>query len=329
MSDRVREALARMREAESKLRASGLEWRDRGEHFHATKEEQCEIAFGMAADWLEAALSTEPAPSEWPAANALGTPCNVSAAHDATPSEAGEAVTLWRNPNAAAPIWTEAKTEGWADQQRQKGCEVRTFYPSSQHHQGEFVEREREREVISVMIEHLRELREAAATALRYIEGEVVDGLRTKRHGPEIAANIAEHQARNLRSAVEKTGALTRDGYAGRAMSLPELELRDDGMLYRKSSDAALASPSTTEQEGREREADALNKTVNELERVAHEAEARTQALRERVEAERDWLRERLGDDHRLSHYTRHVIIGLADRLDRVLSEQPQEADRE
>ena len=65
-------------------------------------------------------------------------------------------------------------------------------------------------------------LREACATHLRYIEGEVVIGLRDGRHPREVAANIAEQQAQNLRKAVERTGPLSLvDGTAGSWFDLP------------------------------------------------------------------------------------------------------------
>jgi hypothetical protein len=51
----------------------------------------------------------------------------------------------------------------------------------------------------------LSDLVEAAETHLRYIDNEVVDGLRSKRHTREVVANIAEHQSRNLREAIERS----------------------------------------------------------------------------------------------------------------------------
>jgi hypothetical protein len=66
-------------------------------------------------------------------------------------------------------------------------------------------------------------LREAVATHLRYLDGEIVAGLREGRHTPEVAANIGRHQSRNLRRAVEITGKLSeRDGTAGPSFRLPD-----------------------------------------------------------------------------------------------------------
>lgn len=77
------------------------------------------------------------------------------------------------------------------------------------------------RQMVTDAVEGLIQLREAVATHLRYLDGEVVDGLRTGRHTREVVANIAEHQSRNLRAEVERTGSLTRDGRAGRAVTTP------------------------------------------------------------------------------------------------------------
>lgn len=71
------------------------------------------------------------------------------------------------------------------------------------------------RKMVSELSEELIALREAVATHLRYLDGEIIDGLRTNRHTPEVAANIGEQQSGNLRRAVERTGKLTPDGYAG------------------------------------------------------------------------------------------------------------------
>ena len=70
-------------------------------------------------------------------------------------------------------------------------------------------------------MEELRLLREGAATCWRYLTGEVVEGLRSGRHTPEAAANIAEHQARNLLSAIERTGKLSPSGHATGQIHVP------------------------------------------------------------------------------------------------------------
>jgi hypothetical protein len=74
-------------------------------------------------------------------------------------------------------------------------------------------------------------LRKAAATCLRYIDGEVVSGLRDDRHTREVAANIAEHQSANLRKAIERTGPLQPDGTANNSLSLraSSKEVQGDG----------------------------------------------------------------------------------------------------
>jgi hypothetical protein len=79
------------------------------------------------------------------------------------------------------------------------------------------------REVASRLMAELVELRKAAATCLRYIDGEVIPGLRDGRHTPEVVANIAEHQVTNLRKAIERSGALQPDGTANAALSLPAI----------------------------------------------------------------------------------------------------------
>jgi len=76
------------------------------------------------------------------------------------------------------------------------------------------------REYASRLASELIELRKAAATCLRYIDGEVVSGLRDGRYTREVAANIAEHQSRNLRAAVERTGSLAPDGTADNTLTL-------------------------------------------------------------------------------------------------------------
>jgi len=82
-----------------------------------------------------------------------------------------------------------------------------------------------ERKMVREAVEGLVQLREAVATHLRYLDGEVVDGLRTGRHTREVVANIAEHQSRNLRAEVERTGSLTQDGRAGRSVTTPPAAL--------------------------------------------------------------------------------------------------------
>lgn len=77
------------------------------------------------------------------------------------------------------------------------------------------------RDYMNAMAEELIALREAAASCLRYLDGEVIEGLRSGRHTREAAANIAQHQSRNLRMAIERTGGLTRDGYATRTLLIP------------------------------------------------------------------------------------------------------------
>jgi len=68
----------------------------------------------------------------------------------------------------------------------------------------------------------LVDLREAVARHLRYLDGEIVSGLRDGRHTPEVAANIGEQQSRNLRQALEITGPLQIDGRAGPSFRAPE-----------------------------------------------------------------------------------------------------------
>ena len=77
--------------------------------------------------------------------------------------------------------------------------------------------------IVSRLLAELVALRQAAATHLRYLDGEVVDGLRTNRHTREVVANIAEHQSRNLRWAIERTGSL-HGGYADHSVQLPPQE---------------------------------------------------------------------------------------------------------
>lgn len=69
----------------------------------------------------------------------------------------------------------------------------------------------------SAATEALVELREAAATFLRYM-GSVDEAF--ERGDVEVAQNVLGHQRRNLRQAIEKTGPLTVDGYAGRTVQL-------------------------------------------------------------------------------------------------------------
>lgn len=66
------------------------------------------------------------------------------------------------------------------------------------------------------------ELRQAVATHLRYLGG-VEEGLRQDRRTMtrEVAANIVQHQRRNLLRAVERTGKL-HDGYADYSFTLPD-----------------------------------------------------------------------------------------------------------
>jgi hypothetical protein len=70
-------------------------------------------------------------------------------------------------------------------------------------------------------VEELRLLRDAAATCWRYVNGELVDGVRQGRHTPEVAANIAEQQAANLLKAIKRTGELAPDGTAGGQFHIP------------------------------------------------------------------------------------------------------------
>lgn len=79
---------------------------------------------------------------------------------------------------------------------------------------------------ISQMAEEIRLLRVAVATHLRYLNGEIVDGLRSGRHTSEVAADIGEHQARNLLQAVERTGKLAPDGSASGQFVIRGLDKR-------------------------------------------------------------------------------------------------------
>ncbi len=69
-------------------------------------------------------------------------------------------------------------------------------------------------ETMEGMAREIVELRQAVATHLRYLGG-VEEGLRQDRRTMtrEVAANIVQHQRRNLLRAVERTGKL-HDGYA-------------------------------------------------------------------------------------------------------------------
>ena len=69
--------------------------------------------------------------------------------------------------------------------------------------------------IASANLAALVELREAVATFLRYM-GSVDDAF--ERGDLEVARNVLGHQRRNLRAAVEKTGPLTVDGYAGQSV---------------------------------------------------------------------------------------------------------------
>jgi hypothetical protein len=94
-------------------------------------------------------------------------------------------------------------------------------------------------------------LREAVATHLRYVDGELVEGVREGRHTHEVAANIAEHQSRNLRWAVEKTGQLSeRDGTAGPSCCIPDLPT-DRTIFYPAEFGGEMtATPEVSEREG-------------------------------------------------------------------------------
>jgi hypothetical protein len=85
-------------------------------------------------------------------------------------------------------------------------------------------QQERLEAIAAANMEELRLLRVASATCLRYLTGEIASGLRDGRHPPEVAANIAAQQARNLREAIERTGELAPDGSATGQFLVPTPE---------------------------------------------------------------------------------------------------------